>query len=1665
MRKRHRITRYFMWFLLGWLLLLVLLVLLTQIQSVQRYAAQKGVSWLSDKLQTEIQFDDIHWVNFQKLELTGFLIRDQESDTLVAMRQLAVHFSPRSLLQNKFTICDLDLSDGVVNLSQGVDSTWNYQFILDAFATDNALTDTVSSTWEIDPRTIQLRNVRFTYKELGSALHVRFPRLISDFNSVDLTRQQVEMHRLSLDAPYISYVQSKLADPPLSPINSTYAFVFPDLGWNIKLNSTVVTNGQIKYNQASDETNATSGFDPSNVQLDSLFWDMSDVIVESNKMAISIANFGFRDHSGLRIQHLQSDLIWSDSLTRVANFKLQTPKSTLELTSEFRYPTFQTAFEILTNSSLSDSKDFSISLEKLNFDIAPAEIKNFWPGLIPDNWNEQIKLSGAIVGTLKDLQIDELSMSQGKELKLQMKGKIRNPLHAERLHVNLQIDQLLASYKSLKPLLPANTLPTGIAPWGNIQASGTVEGNLEDILAKRLRIKTTSGPQFLGDVKINGLSVIETALITLSITDFKTKKEDWAGFIPDSLPAFVDNLGDIVLTGNYKGTTTTFDTDVKLTSGLGALAVDAYFNFNADYSNGTYQGNIQFDEFDIGKVVGDTSLGLITLQGQLDGQGIQPKDWDTDIQLSIKNIMYDGYSYDSLAVIGRLERARFDGDVSMNDQHLKFNFSGSVPVSDSITTLVISLALDTIDLLPLGFSDRAIGLSMKLKGSITDFNIDNLRTQMVVSDLIISDTLESIQFDSIILSSAVDENGIRNLTLKSDFIQFGLSGEYQLSTLPSEIEDWLAQDFPIQQILHPLETGETAPLASQEDNQFPTPPTNIKGYIRVSDPTKITSMFFPELKRLDTAVIELEFDKSKKLWELDASIPSLVYGDLKVDSLIFNSNYRALIIKSQITATQIQNGANTIIPKPTIDITLKEDQLFFEANASAPNDSIAWKFGGALTTNGKEIKLVLDPSLRIQGQDWKIQSDDIVFQHTNQWQINKLALLKDDASITMDGKGDINSNTSEISVGFSQLNIDLLAPILDFPIGFMSGELNGRVKANDIQNNLTYTADLSLNDWVMDSISIGDLRVLATQKPDAPVIFIEGELIGAINDVDIVGNYNIDDQTFDVEANFKALAMRSLDPFLVDMIHDSEGFLSGTFTLTGSPDRPKLAGALNLNNVKTTIDYINIAYRIDDAQITIDQKTIELGQLNFRHGEDETAVLSGTVSHDYFQNFVLNCKFKTDKFRFLNTTAVNNDLFYGTVLLKMDMDIVGPVDAIEYRIDASTLSGTELFVVPLTDEQVVSQENYIIFGRPAFDSVGRDTNYLQINKLSAPGIDLQLNLEMTPEAKFQIIIDPLSGDKLVCSGTSNLSVDMDPNGTIEVVGNYEIDEGKYFFSYEQLVKREFDILANSKISFDGDPLQARLDITAAFQTRVPLSDLVDNQVSSVQNTLSSLRTDVRVLMKIGGNLASPELTFDIELVGNPQGAVADAARTRLQQLRINETDLNTQVFGLLLFNSFITDNKGGQSVAGAGEAIVLSSLSKLVSNQLNKLASGVLKGVELNLGFEAYNPGIDAGSSVTTEVQLGLSKSLLNDRLTVKVGGNLNVGANGEEEETLTALTGDFALEYRLKENGNSILRVYQRSDYDALYEGNVSKTGVGISIRKELKNKELKNKERKNKK
>ena len=114
-----------------------------------------------------------------------------------------------------------------------------------------------------------------------------------------------------------------------------------------------------------------------------------------------------------------------------------------------------------------------------------------------------------------------------------------------------------------------------------------------------------------------------------------------------------------------------------------------------------------------------------------------------------------------------------------------------------------------------------------------------------------------------------------------------------------------------------------------------------------------------------------------------------------------------------------------------------------------------------------------------------------------------------------------------------------------------------------------------------------------------------------------------------------------------------------------------------------------------------------------------------------------------------------------------------------------------------------------------------------------------------------------------------------------------------------------------------------------------------------------------------------------------------------------------------------------------------------MTEQLNRLSENI-KGIELSFDVKSYEDYSSGEAQGQTEVQLGVSKSLLDDRLIVKVSGNVDIEGNATNQNSFTDYIGDLALEYKLTEDGRFRITGFRNNNYDII-SGELIETGAGL--------------------
>lgn len=372
-------------------------------------------------------------------------------------------------------------------------------------------------------------------------------------------------------------------------------------------------------------------------------------------------------------------------------------------------------------------------------------------------------------------------------------------------------------------------------------------------------------------------------------------------------------------------------------------------------------------------------------------------------------------------------------------------------------------------------------------------------------------------------------------------------------------------------------------------------------------------------------------------------------------------------------------------------------------------------------------------------------------------------------------------------------------------------------------------------------------------------------------------------------------------------------------------------------------------------------------------------------------------------------------------------------------------------VLPTADPSVEDRKGVVEFvdnDAPKLDSILLARQLDSLKNSDVTGMDVSATINVNKNANFNIVIDERNGDVVNIRGEASLNGGIDPSGKINLTGTYTVNRGSYNLSYAT-VKRRFDFKQGSTITWTGDPTSANVDLTAIYVANVPPIDLVSSQLDVQQQTMYKQKLPFNVNLNLRNELLKPEISFDIVLPDSNYSVSSDVittVETKLAQVRQDPNELNKQVLGVLILGHFIGDNPLQSQGGSTGvEGAVRNSVSGLLTDQLNNLAGNLITGVDIDFGVSS---GMDYSSGTAqnrTDLNVGLSKRFLNDRLTVSVGNNFNLEGN-QQGQKASNIAGNVAVNYKLSRDGRYQLRAYRRDEY-VVIQGQIIETGLGFTL------------------
>ena len=1179
-----------------------------------------------------------------------------------------------------------------------------------------------------------------------------------------------------------------------------------------------------------------------------------------------------------------------------------------------------------------------------------------------------------------------------------------------------------------------------------IELIGELKGKLNNLRSKEVEL-TMGNTAFKGNFSIKGLPDLKNTFIDFNAKQLTSNGAELANYFPKTQhPEILQRLGDIFFSGSFNGFMNDFVAQGQLKTSLGDANSDVNMKISDD-GKLSYSGSIAAIQFDLGKLSGQDSLfGKISISANVNGKGWLNQNPEVHIQGSLQQFQFNNYSYKNISLDGLLKQNQFDGAITSTDPNLNFDFNGSVNLNDSLPHFNFNSTVRSVDLQKLNFAtDEFCIANAIIKINAVGNNIDNFSGIASIDNFQFNTKHKNHWLKQITLSSSI-KNETKNLKLNSDVLNLIVDGKFNYSELPGVFQSYLNQYFPAY-----VEANKNKNLSVQ----------NFTFECKINDKENLINDFIPNLILKGENKIVGSFSTKNSNLKLKATLDDFEWNGKKIApvTVLLQSNADKLF--GDVTANKLSITDSFIIHDSKLHFIAQHDSLNFNYSMAGDTALFAFNINGLSTMHPEHITTHLSQSdIFIKGYHWFLQkSNEINFTH-GYFDLKDVEWNSGEQNISINSMVE-NEHHDNLKIDFSKVKLEELMTI----IGAKDADLSGILNASSLIKN--YNADaiieskIDFKNCMVGKNLLGDIAGVVSYRNSIKKLFSEVEIQQNSNSMTVSGYYNLNDtlNSLNYSMALKNFNINTIEPLINNILSHKHGNLSGTASLFGNPKHPKIAADVYLKDGGMSVNYLNTHYDFDDVHAICKNNIILFDKFNIRDSFNNKAAFTGNIDLNNMHRVLLDLHIDAPKLFVMNTDMNQNNIFFGKAYASGTIDITGITYNLTIAAKAKTLKGTSVNI-PITDDRDVSKHDFIQFENNNTDSIKNKKDYV----VDLDGITLKFDIETTPDAEVNILMDLVSGDYIKARGSGNVKVEFSSNKAFGMYGNYTMERGEYYFTLFNIPKN-FNVNNGSTITWDGDAYNGTLDVVGTYVTRAAFSDLIADLAKTQPDEYAKAKNKVpvQVKMMLKGSLKKPDIAFDISPSDNSSTAINFTALQRLQAIKVDQNELNNQVFALLAMNSFITpQNVGGFDNALAYNSTYKQSATDLASTQVTRLLNNAFYNItkntttQLNVNYRLYdqNSNIESGSIAQSQRNLSqfnvsITKRFLNDRLVLDVGGVYDYGA--VSVNNTNGLFGDFNIEYNLTADGTVRIRGFRKTEYDVLYERNRNRTGIGLAYKKEF--------------
>ncbi|WP_233553657.1 translocation/assembly module TamB domain-containing protein [Algoriphagus lacus] len=1207
----------------------------------------------------------------------------------------------------------------------------------------------------------------------------------------------------------------------------------------------------------------------------------------------------------------------------------------------------------------------------------------------------------------KFLELDQLSLkSENSHIKNYLRMDLTGPegfsdfFHQVKLTGRMEETKIhLADLRLFVPSLPEIE--------DDIYLSGEVVGPIANIKSEEFLIRLGEKTAIFGAFELDGLPEIEKTYLNLSLKNSVLSARDLAPYLTPEIQKEINKFNLIRADADFTGLLSRFVTNGKFQTSIGNI--EGRVNFDMVKGMPSIVSRLRVQNLDLGVLAEDRNLlQKVSLNGNVNLKGNSLQNIILDLDAQISELGINNYNYTNINTDAAYGLNLFRGNLSINDPNLKATARGYVNLKESVDSVRMLVQLDTAFLDKLNLMETPAFVSGKLDIDTKGIDLDEIQGIARFTDIKLGYEDRFLDVGDFFFQSLF-AGGTRTLSINSDYIVAAASGQFNVEQMSRDLTMLGSQYLAIL-------LDEEQPLADLKVNFSETYSLDLN--VRLQDLNPLMQLFYPDFTISKNTILEGAFYQTPQntVFNFFTSIDEFSYQGNTAQGINIDFNTSKIINSEDILASfyvysKEQNVGNTLEFR-NLGLEAIWDQDKLGLNLSLDQDSTQSKARVEAETrfSASGTQIHFKPSLlRVLSKEWNFNPENEILLSQGEITFEKLFITNQEQSLGVEGK--ISENPEEVlDLFLNNVGIDFLNTVTAQEF---LGTANGSFQMKDLMGQPLISGDLKIENAEINEFPVGDISLTASLDETELILSMENEINGQ-KKLDLNGIIGLEYQNLDLEAQMTEANLVVLEPFLSQYITNIDGTVTGNLQIRGTVGVPEILGSGRIQGGRLHVNYLNTDYRVDGS-ILFQPTQVSFRDLIFRDLNGNRATFTGGLNHRGFDNIYLDINSNLTNFQVMNTTARDNETFYGTAFATGTLAIRGSTTNLDINARATSQPNTRIYI-PLTSSNTQYQEDFIQLINIQ-DTVRIKQLSEDINRLDIENVRMNFVLDITPDAYTQIIIDPKTEESIEGRGRGVLTMNIDTQGNFNLTGNYEITQGQYNFSLYNVVKREFVIQPGGRITWFGDPYQGVMNLKAIYQESVSLQPLISSANAASENSQMRRRYPLKVLMDLQGELLSPDIAFSFDFAEFPSSGDVQTTISAFQsRVAADEQEMNRQVFSVIMTQNFSPE---GQF---SGVTTLSSSLGNLLSSQLNSFIGQMDKNLEINIDLATLD------QNTLENFQLSVAYTFMDGRLRVSRDGGFT---DNQGNASAASVIGDWQAEYLITEDGVYRLRIFNRNNYN----------------------------------